>query len=295
MKKLFIVVLLCAAGAALFAQSLTFEDAIQAVSQEMAERIPRGSKVAVLNFTGPSEQLSRYVIEELNNAIVNEGWLTVVDRRQLDLIMQEMQFQESGFVSEESAQEIGRLTGAQYIISGSMERIGQSYRFRAQALGVETAVIAYSYSRTVEEDAIVRNLAGANQQVQDFTEAERKSAKTMNLVFGLGSFVVQKDIAGGSIIAALETGGLACAIIGVVNLVETGDISEPKYIYDGGAYYEFDGKRYNYWDDAQDAYNKAYGKKEVTGGILLVAGVALSAAGAIFGFVRPSSDRKSVV
>jgi curli biogenesis system outer membrane secretion channel CsgG len=83
-------------------------------------------------------RLSAYVIDELNNAIVNanEGKITVVDRQQLNLIMQEMQFQTSGLVSDESAQAIGRILGAQYIVSGSMEPVAGFYHARDE--GPET-------------------------------------------------------------------------------------------------------------------------------------------------------------
>jgi hypothetical protein len=120
----------------------------------------------------------------------------------------------------------------------------------------------------------------------------------MNLVFGLGSFTVQKDIAGGSIIAALEAGGLTCAIIGIVNLAEANNLPFPghasKEIYESGYYrnyyvYTFNGNEYSSPDEADNARQQLMTKKEVTGGILLGAGVALYAAGAIYGFIRPSS------
>jgi TolB-like protein len=218
MKKIGIAVLWCLTAFGAFAQNITLDEAIQAAASEMGQRLPQGSKVAVLSFTGPSDRLSAYVIDELNNAIVNanEGKITVVDRQQLSLIMEEMRFQTSGLVSDESAQAIGRMLGAQYIVSGSMEPVAGFYRFRARALTVENAAIVYSSSRNVTNDRIVVSLAGGGggEAAGDFTAAERNRARWLNLFWGAGSFGVQRDIMGGTVTALLDTGGLVCITIG---------------------------------------------------------------------------------
>jgi TolB-like protein len=264
MKKICIALLLCLTGIGAFAQNLTLDEAIQAVVVEMGQRLPQGGKVAVLSFTSPADRLSGYVIDELNNAIVNGGKLTVVDRQQLYLIMQEMQFQSSGMVSDESAQSIGRMLGAQYIVSGSMELIAGFWRFRTRTLAVENATIVYSGSLNVANNRIITSLAGEGGGgiSGDFTASERTRARWLNIFWGAGSFS-QRDILGGSITAALDVGGLVCLIIGLASI--------------NSSY----GNPYLAWNaDAQ--------KKRDTGGVLVVAGGVLGAAGIVYGFIRPS-------
>jgi hypothetical protein len=86
----------------------------------LAGRLPQGDKVVVLNFSASSKELSDYVIEELTAYIVNDGNLMVVDRRKLELLQQELDFQMSGEVNKDTTQEIGRKLGAQTIISSSI-------------------------------------------------------------------------------------------------------------------------------------------------------------------------------
>jgi TolB-like protein len=259
MKKIGIAFLLCLTGLSAFAQNVTLDEAIQSAAAEMGQRLPQEGNVAVVSFTSPADRLSKYVIDELNNAIVNGGNLTVVDRQQLDLIMQEMRFQESGLVSDESAQEIGRMLGAQYIVSGSMELIAGSWRFRTQALTVENASIVYSGSRNVVNNRLITSLAGESGEgiTGDFTAAERNRARWLNILWGAGSFS-QRDILGGSITAALDVGGLACIIAGLVSLQDSVVI---------------DGVRDNKGD---------------TGIGLIAAGGALNVVGIVYGFIRPS-------
>jgi TolB-like protein len=144
-----------------FAQNaLTLDMALSNSTSYLRGRIPAGSKVVVLNFTSNWSQLSEYIVEELIGYIVNEGTLAVVDRRNLDAIQQEMDFQLSGEVSDETAQSIGKKLGAQTIISGSIVAVGDTYRLRVRAILVETAQIQGMQNIDVRQDSRIAALTG---------------------------------------------------------------------------------------------------------------------------------------
>lgn len=218
-------------------EAVSLDDAIGEAAAELGRVIARGNKVAVLNFSGGSDRFSNYVIEELTGAIVNQRILTVVDRRQLDLIRKEMNFQQSGEVSDESAQEIGRLLGAQTIVSGSLESIGAVYRFRIRAIEVRSASIQVSYGKNIQNDSIVQALLGGPaagsappsapppaaapvvpaDAYRDFSTPRRVGAGFLNyLFFGLGSFSMG-DRLGGGIVLAGEVTGVALVVTGVLS------------------------------------------------------------------------------
>jgi TolB-like protein len=304
MKKFFFALLACLAAAGASAQNVTLDAAIRTTASEMSQRLPQGGKVAVLSFTSPSDQLSKYVIDEMNDAIVNEGKLTVVDRQQLDLIMQEMQFQSSGLVGDDSAQEIGRMLGAQYIVSGSMELIAGSYRFRTRALTVENATIIYSGSRNVSSDRIITSLTGGSGRAADgdFTAAERNRARWLNIFWGAGSFS-QRDFLGGTVTGLLEVGGLALILAGGIPILSR-QISDPiTRESESGSYnnygssgygssyeeYTFDGETYDSYSEASDAWTK----KDIESGVLAGVGVLVGTVGLVYGFIRPSFAHRS--
>jgi TolB-like protein len=144
-----------------FAQNaLTLDAALNNSTAYLNGRIPPKSKVVVLNFTSNWPQLSEYIIEELIGYIVNEGTLTVVDRRNLEVIRQEMDFQLSGEVNDETAQSIGQKLGAQTIISGAITAIGNTYRLRIRAIAVETAQIQGMQNVDVIQDSRLAALTG---------------------------------------------------------------------------------------------------------------------------------------
>ena len=121
--------------------TVLLDQAIREAAQNIENNVPAGQKIAVLNFSSPTDQFSEYVVDELSIQLANGKKLVVVDRRELDLIRQEEQFQMSGEVSDESAQSIGKKLGAQIVVSGSLNGMGGAYRFRIRALNVETAVV----------------------------------------------------------------------------------------------------------------------------------------------------------
>lgn len=120
--------------------TVSLDEAIQASAERLGSDLT-GRKVAVVAFASPSEALSEYIIEELSMALANSKAVTAVDRRELDLVREELALNLSGEVSDESAQSIGKMLGAEAVITGSIADVGGVYRFRVKALHTESAVI----------------------------------------------------------------------------------------------------------------------------------------------------------
>jgi len=159
MKKaliIFVISLLSVAG--LYAKDLTLKEVINQSARDVERALQNGNVVAVVNFASPSEVFSDHVIEELTGALVNGKKVVIVDRRNLDLIRQEMDWQLSGYVSDESMQSIGQQLGAQYIVSGSLTNMGRYYRFRIKVTNVETAAIRTQNSLDLKNDSQVTAL-----------------------------------------------------------------------------------------------------------------------------------------
>ncbi|MDR1901562.1 MAG: hypothetical protein LBQ88_04675 [Treponema sp.] len=130
-------------------ETVPLDAAIQAAGRNIEADLEPGVKAAILNFSSPSDQFSEYVIEELSLFLVNGKKVVVVDRKELDLIRKEIDFQMSGEVSDESAQAIGKKLGAQSIISGALVSMGRTYRFRVKTINVESAAIESSSSADI--------------------------------------------------------------------------------------------------------------------------------------------------
>ncbi|MFP3042911.1 CsgG/HfaB family protein [Treponema primitia] len=211
----FFVLILCAMTNLVYAQqAVSLDDAIKSGAQDIENKLVKGVKVVVLNFKAPTERFSNYVLDELMTVLVNNGKITVVDRQNLSLIQQEMNFQMSGEVSDASAQEIGMKLGAQSIISGSLEDMGNSYRLRFRTIEVVSAAIQVLSSANVRKDNQVATLMsgaptspagrGNTSATQyphglNYSTGRKVGAGFLNWIYGLGSFTMG-DWAGGLIV-----------------------------------------------------------------------------------------------
>ena len=127
----------------------TLDQTIQQAAVSIGVNLGSDIKIAMLNFTSTSIAFSEYVLDELGGALVNTRKVSVVDRRELDLIRQEENFQLSGEASDESMVSIGKKLGAQMIATGSLRKMGEEYRFTARVLNVETAQVEAFFSSDI--------------------------------------------------------------------------------------------------------------------------------------------------
>ena len=161
-------------------------------------RIAKETKLVVFNFRSPSPQLSEYIMEELTVHFVNSGFFTVVDRSNLELLQQEMAYQLSGEVSDETALAIGKQLGAQTIISGSIEQLGDIFRLRIRAIAVESAAIQGIFTSNIQRDRFLINLSGTldsdfNNQQNNTTQTQERSTSQPSPSSGSGSRVSLPD------------------------------------------------------------------------------------------------------
>jgi tetrahydromethanopterin S-methyltransferase subunit G len=178
-------------------EALTLDAALRFGVDELNSRLPEGTRIAILNFQSEYKDVSEYIIDELTKYVVNDGQFTAVDRRDLDLLQDEVNFQLSGEVSDESAQSIGKKLGAQTVILGSFVPFGNMWRMRIKALEVETARVQGISTYTVKNDFLLASLFPR----QPKTIPDKIGTGSLNIVFGLGSWL-EGDISGGLTLTA---------------------------------------------------------------------------------------------
>jgi tetratricopeptide (TPR) repeat protein len=147
--------IVAAAGNTKAGEGLSLDEGIAQIAEKIEAGLPKGRRVAVVNFESPSAYFSDYVLEELQGILVNNKKLVVTERSKLELLRNELTFQMSGDVSDESAVSIGKWLGVQVIITGGFTDIGGAYRCRFNAIDIETAVRQVSPAVTVRRDRAV--------------------------------------------------------------------------------------------------------------------------------------------
>jgi hypothetical protein len=227
MKKIiFVMFVLCFSLFSLSAEKVyNLDQAIQTVAKELSSKLPAGTKVVIVNIKAAKPEAGEYIADQLTYELLQAGKLVVVDRQNLGAIRTELSLQTSGDVSDESAQKLGALLGAETLVSGSFEQLSDKYRLTTKAVKVETSEIQYLSAKQVfsnsQTDAVfgkktgtaatVSAVGSAVWSVADFTG--RLICSSINPAFGIGSFI-QGDSSGGSTVVFWEVAGTGLAVWG---------------------------------------------------------------------------------
>jgi len=121
------------------AQTLT--GALEESGRIICNSLDSGASAAIISITSADLFEGEYALEELTIQLVNARKFRVVDRRNLDVIRAEQQFQLSGDVDDETAVSIGHLIGAAYVITGSITTWESNNYLRLRVINVETGQI----------------------------------------------------------------------------------------------------------------------------------------------------------
>lgn len=155
MKKPLCLIILAALCANIQAQSFPINRAVAEGANQLSKGMPQNARIAVLNCKSSSPTLSEYVVQEMSFLLVAMGSFIVVERENMTLLKDELQFQLSGDVSDESAQSIGKMLGAQIIITCSVD---DALFLRAKAIEVETAHVLAIATMAITKDELFARL-----------------------------------------------------------------------------------------------------------------------------------------
>jgi len=118
--------------------------------------------VAVLDFEGRgiSQLEAATLTDRLLSELANTNAVILVERNQMQEILEEQGFQQSGCTTDECAAEVGALLGVQYMVSGSIGKIGNSYTIDAKMFSVETGATEKTVSKTYkgEVDGLITEI-----------------------------------------------------------------------------------------------------------------------------------------
>ena len=110
--------------------------------------------VAILDFEGQGVDAAEVqtLTERMRTEIGNTNAVRLIERKAVEKIMQEQGLQQSGCTSDECAAEVGQLLGVQFMISGSIGKMGKSFTIDAKMFSVESGETVRTKSATHDGD-----------------------------------------------------------------------------------------------------------------------------------------------
>jgi TolB-like protein len=162
MKKMVAAFLLITSAAVCFGQ-----DALDGVIEKAGKRLSvelKGKYALLLNVSAPdAEDAGKYITYGLQVQLVKNKGLGLVDRS--GVINEEIVYQLSGSVSDETVQSIANQTGAEAVIFGSLEKLGSSYQLNIKAVNIGTTGVPYAETFKIRKDKQLSDLLGEGAAV----------------------------------------------------------------------------------------------------------------------------------
>lgn len=139
--------------------------AIDVLAQQIVERLVESQKTKVginefLTLKGETNDLGKFLSEELSTRIINSRKTQVVERRLLQKVLAEQEMGASQLVDDETAAKIGKLLGADTLCTGTLTDLGSEIKVNARLINAETAEVYGAASVDLPKSRAVLALIG---------------------------------------------------------------------------------------------------------------------------------------
>lgn len=103
-------------------------------------------KIGIVEFQSLNEEAKKDILgkvfsEVLTTSFVNSEAFKIIEREQIEKVVQELQLTQSGIIDTSSAKQIGKMVGADAILTGSVIKFGNDLRVDARIIDVESGII----------------------------------------------------------------------------------------------------------------------------------------------------------
>jgi hypothetical protein len=118
------------------------EEAANRAGDKFISGLQEGATVALMGISSRDTETAGFVMDILQDRLVSANKFKVVDRKYLDAVYAERNFQySSGEVDDDSMVSMGKMLGANVVITGDIGGSGNSRRLNLKALDVQTGEI----------------------------------------------------------------------------------------------------------------------------------------------------------
>ena len=162
--------------------------------------------VAILDLEGRgiSALEAATLTDRLRSEMVTVGAFVVVERGQMEMLLEEQGFQQTGCTSAECAVEVGKLLGVQKMVTGSIGKLGALYTVDARMFDVQTGEIERVSKREHRGGieglidllgVVTKDLAGIEEEPEEIAavepaKVEKPKKKGSKLFIWIGALAV---------------------------------------------------------------------------------------------------------
>ena len=174
--------------------------------------------IAVLELSGTTSKSELITLtDKLTNELIKTKKFSVIERAQMEEILREQGFQQTGCTDGDCAVEVGQLLGAEQMVAGSIGKVGKVYTITLRLLDVRTGRIIKNVSINIKgsiEDILFSGIAEAVEKLSEKDiatmtpeeiEADYKKRVKIKNGFAISTTVTAVGLAGCAVYFFIDT------------------------------------------------------------------------------------------
>jgi len=173
------------------------------------------SKIAIIEFSdieGNITNLGRYVAEELTTKLYRTKQFEIVERQLMNKLLQEQNLSLHGYIDIDTEVGIGKVLGADAIVSGSITDLGNSIKINARLISPESGkVFSVASVKIIKDETVIKLL---NQTVST------SSTSTAAALNNSQNMITDKNGLNIEVLSAKRTGRIVTVEMNLANKTE---------------------------------------------------------------------------
>ena len=164
--------------------SSDFVQQFDGLAQKLLQEPKKGEKASYgfLDFSTDDKNsaVEKYITDALTEAVFNTGKVKIIERDNLEKIINEQKLQSSGLVNESQAANIGNIAGVEYVCYGTIKEIENGYTVSVRVVDVESGEICAMSRANITKDAYLAGIASGNSGSSKKSSPSAAAKKTQN-------------------------------------------------------------------------------------------------------------------
>lgn len=157
-KRIISLLIILLIASSLFAASaVKYDQFINQATEFFGSYLSSDIKVTLVNVESEYPEFSEELLNELEKKLINFG-CTVLDRKNTDAIVAELEFQSSGLVDDREAVSIGHMLGADMIIVGKATNKGDYMKLELSLIDISTTLVVRKEDWNIKYDDTLLSL-----------------------------------------------------------------------------------------------------------------------------------------
>jgi TolB-like protein len=172
------------------------DNAIKKLADKISRHITdkKKTKIAVIPFqnlkTDVVSTFGKYIAEELTTALFNSGKFEIIERNLLNKILDELKLSQTGAVDPSSAKELGKITGVNAIVTGTIQDLINRVAVNCRLIETETGNIFAAASVKIIKDETITKII--EDVIQDNLKIEKEKEIKGPLTYDMSRYIIER-------------------------------------------------------------------------------------------------------